>query len=184
MKKNEKVKMESDNTKEKTENEKKEEKKRTIKVVGTSNFMSMVLSERQERKKNKTWLNSFKNHILTYMKNTVSRGSKYIYREKMSMKNYEIILKKFKFTEAEIRRINQMKKRFVKIFEENIKEIFYVNPKTPAGFKNPKGPCLESDPKVLIGGNSSVSNRKGMRAVLKKGYYEQEFEKVRYINTY
>jgi hypothetical protein len=112
------------------------------------------------------------------MNNTVSRGSKYIYREKMSMKHYDIILKKFKFSEAEIRRINQIKKKFVKIFEENIKEIFYVNPKTPAGFKNPKGPCLESDTKILIGGSSTVSNRSGMRAILKKGHYEQEFLKV------
>jgi hypothetical protein len=97
----------------------------------------------------------------------------------MSMKHFEIILKKFKFSDPEIRRINQIKKKFQKIFEDNIKEIFYVNPKTPVGFKNPKGPCLESEAKVLLGGSSTVTNRKGMRAILKKDHYEQEFLKVK-----
>lgn len=121
----------------------------------------------------------FKENILAYMMSTVKRGSKYIYREKMSLKHFNIQLKKFRFTEGEIRRIVFLKKKFVKIFEENIKEIFYMNPKTPAGFKNPKGPCLESEKKILIGGNSTITNRAGLRAVLHRDQHEQELLKVR-----
>lgn len=121
----------------------------------------------------------FKEHILAYMNSTVCRGSKYIYRERMSLKHLDIQLKKFRFNENEIRRILFLKKKFVKIFEDNIKEIFYVKPKTPAGFKNPKGPCLESEKKIIIGGNSSITNRAGLRAILHREQYEQELLKVR-----
>ena len=153
-------------------------------VIGPTKFISLLLSQRKLVKKDENWLHLYKDHILSYMTNIVSRGSKYIYREKMSLKHFNIMLKKFKFSDAEIRRITVIKKKFLKIFEDNIKEIFYVNPKTPAGFKNPKGPCLESENKIMIGGSSTVKNRAGMRAVIFKDQFEQEMLKVASFFSY
>ena len=116
-----------------------------VQMVGTSAFMSFLLSKRKAVEPRMNWLSKVKPYMLTYMGNIVKRGSKYIYRQKMSMKHFEIQLKKFKFSEPEIRRITAIRKKFHRIFEENIKEIFYVNPKVPAGFNNPKGLSLEPD---------------------------------------
>lgn len=43
-----------------------------------------------------------------------------------------------KFSEIQIRRINTLKKRFAKTFEENIKEMVVPVKDLPEGFKNQK----------------------------------------------
>ena len=86
----------------------------------------------------KNWMQLFKREILNYLYSSVSRGSKYIYREKLSLKHLSTIYKKMKFSETQIRRIHTLKKRFSKTFEENIKEMVVNNQDKLAGFKNPK----------------------------------------------
>lgn len=151
---------------------------KTLLVLAPSKLTSMLLSQRKAEKRRPEWLHVFREAVLGHLQQSVTRGSKYIYREKMSLKHFGILLKKFRFGEAQIRRIAFLKKKFEKVFEANIKEIFFVNPKTPAGFKNPKGPCLESEAKVLLGGNAALANRAGLRAVLHRDQHEQEMRKV------
>ena len=86
----------------------------------------------------KNWMQLFKREILNYLYSSVSRGSKYIYREKLSLKHLSTIYKKMKFSETQIRRIHTLKKRFSKTFEENIKEMVVNNQDKLTGFKNPK----------------------------------------------
>lgn len=86
----------------------------------------------------KNWMQLFKRETLNYLYSSISRGSKYIYREKLSLKHLNTIYKKMKFSETQIRRINTLKKRYTKTFEENIKEMVVFNQDMPLGFKNPK----------------------------------------------
>ena len=112
------------------------------------------------------WLCTFKTDILKYMHSIVSRGSKYIHRQKLNLKNFQAHLKKFKFSESEIRRINSNKKKFLRIFEENIKELTSTNPKAPAGYNNPKG-------------NSEESGWKEVRSFMHKEVFQREMHEVK-----
>lgn len=69
------------------------------------------------------WLSKYKSDILSYLYSDVSRGSKYIFRDKMSLKYIEPILKKLEFSEPQIRKILSLKKNFAKKFKDNLKEI-------------------------------------------------------------
>lgn len=107
--------------------------------------MSLILGMTGTRKRalkpklgGKNWMQLFKRETLNYLYSSISRGSKYIYREKLSLKHLNTIYKKMKFSETQIRRINTLKKRYTKTFEENIKEMVVFNQDMPLGFKNPK----------------------------------------------
>ena len=76
--------------------------------------------------------------------NLVKRGSKYIHRQKMSIKHFEIQLQKFKFSKLQIRKIVSFKKKFKKVFEEEIKEMI-SNPK-PAQISDGKHPDFFCEP--------------------------------------
>jgi hypothetical protein len=130
------------------------------------------------KNKNTNWMAKFKWSILQYLSSITGRGSKYIYRQKMSLKHYEITLKKFKFSNSQIKKIKNLIKKFTKVFEENIKEITYVNPKTPVGFKNHVGFSLETDLKGVIQSNSIHGN---VRSVIHKDYWERDMDLVGYL---
>jgi hypothetical protein len=147
-------------------------------MVGTSNFMSLLLSSKEPTPRPTNWMFKIKPFMMAYMANIVKRGSKYIYRQKLSLKHFELQLKKFKFTEPQIRRINFIRKKFQKVFEENIKEIFYVNPKVPAGFNNPKGLSMEPEFKATVSLPSSSNFKVGMRNAQKREAFDQEMLKV------
>lgn len=123
----------------------------------------------------------FKWNILQYMSTITSRGSKYIYRQKMSLKHYEITFKKFKFSPIQVRKIRGLIKRFMKKFEDNIKEIAYTNPKVPQGFKNHVGFSLETDKKGQIQSNSIHGN---VRSVVHKDFWEKDMALVNYYISF
>ena len=146
-------------------------------MEGQSKLFGFLFQERPNPKlRSGDWLATFKSSLLVYMNSIASRGSKYIYRQKMSLKHFENHLKKFKFTEPQIKKIKSLKKKFCKIFEDNIREIAMVNPNIPAGFKNVIGFSLEADAKQNSQSSSGQTN--GNRSVIHKEFWERDMAAV------
>lgn len=99
----------------------------------------------------------------------------------MGLKHFEIHLKKFKFTEAQIKKIKSLKKKFCQIFEDNIREIAMVNPNIPSGFKNVVGFSLENDSKQ--NGQSMSIHAGGNRSVIHKEFWERDMAAVKAKGT-
>ena len=93
----------------------------------------------------------------------ISKGSKYIYREKISLKHIDNQLKKFGFSYFQIKKIHFLKKKFMNIFEDNIIEMAKGNQKQVSAFNNGK--------------TDDTFNRGN--AAMYKAIYIKEFQKVK-----
>lgn len=141
----------------------------------SARLFSLLFGARPARRRRRPWLGRFKPSVLVYLDSIVSRGSKYIYRKKMSLKHFETHLKKFRFSEAQIRKIKALKKKFGRVFEENLREISAVNPGIPAGFKNQVGFSLEDEAK---GASSNSIHGPGPRSVIHREFWERDMAAV------
>lgn len=109
----------------------------------------------------KNWLFIHKNEIMNYLYTTISRGSKYIYRERISLKHFSMQLKKLDFSESQIKKIISYKKIFLKKFEDNIKEISDANQKPNQNFNQ-----------------SEKNNQKEKKIMYNKEIFKKEMKKV------
>lgn len=103
------------------------------------NLLTKIFSQKSipnTSQNSKNWLLIHKNEIMHYLYTTISRGSKYIYRERISLKHFIMQLKKLDFSESQIKKIISYKKNFLKKFEDNIKEISDANQKQNQNEKN------------------------------------------------
>ena len=95
----------------------------------------------------------------------------------MSLKHFETTLKKFKFTESQIKKIKSLKRKFCRIFEDNIKEITETKANIPQGFKNNIGFNLEDD-KLQHRNQSNSIHGFGNNSIMHKDFWERDMIQV------